>query len=183
MAPNPLISNYEGHICELTRLKERLHVLGKRWLWNLHPDIKHPVVVKAQLTVVASKDIELALHNVGSVSATRSGSILTCGHSVPVVVFDIEHMHIIHPMNTVISTEVVNLGVDQTASSADARTWLRTCYSRLYPSKCCSVKVKDVVQLAVLVRLPAKEINLFFICNCRVLEPTSWRYSICLYGT
>ena len=75
----------------------------------LNSNIQHPNVVKTELTVITAKDIELSFDNIGGVSAPWSWSVVTCLHLVPMVLLDVKHVHIIHPMGSIIPSKVVNL--------------------------------------------------------------------------
>ena len=78
-------------------------------LWHLHTNVEHPDVVERQFAVVAAKHIQLALHNISGVAASRSGAIVTGLHLFPHVLVNIEYVHIIHPMGTIVPTKVIYL--------------------------------------------------------------------------
>jgi hypothetical protein len=86
-------------------------------LGYLYSNVKHPDVVKRQFTVITAKDIELTLYNIGSVAASRSGSIVTGLDLFPHVLVNVEHVHIIHPVSTIVPAKIVNFRVDQAACS------------------------------------------------------------------
>ena len=81
-------------------------------LGNLYAYIQHPYVIKRELAVIASEDIELSFNDVGSVSTAGSWSIICSLNLLPMILFNVKHMHIVHPMRAIIATEVVYLGVD-----------------------------------------------------------------------
>ena len=106
-------SNHKGHISEVFILKHAQQILGHLWLRNLNSNGEHPNIIETEFTVVASKNVELAFHDIGCVSASWAWLELTCGHLLPVITFDIENMYVIHPMDAIIASKVYYLGVNK----------------------------------------------------------------------
>ena len=75
------------------------------------------------------------------------------------ICLDVEHVHIIHPMDPIIPTKVVGLRVNQAPRSTHSSTGISPSNDRFYPRKSGRVQVKDIVELAVLVRLAAKKVD------------------------
>jgi hypothetical protein len=144
----------------------------------LNSNREHPYIVETQLAVIASKNIELAFYNISGVSAPRPWLKLTCCYFLPVVAFDIEDMDVIHPVHAVISAKVYYLWVNKASSCRNTRAWVVSANLRLDPGKGFGVQIKDVVQLAQLIRLATKNVNLFVESNRGVLESTNRCYSL-----
>jgi hypothetical protein len=89
--------------------------------------------VEGELAVIATEDVQLSLHYVGSVSAAGPRLVITSLYLFPIVIFDVENMYIIHPMHTVIPSKVIDLGIDEAASCAYSNAWLTPRNFRLNP--------------------------------------------------
>jgi hypothetical protein len=89
--------------------------------------------VEGKLAVITAEDVQLPLYYVGSVTAARPWLVVTGLYLFPVVLFDVENMNIIHPMHAIIPSKVVDLGIDEAASSAHSNTWLSSCHFGLNP--------------------------------------------------
>ena len=124
VAPNFGIANHKRHVRELAALEQGQHLSRKRRLWHLNSYVEHPHVVEAQLTVIASEHVQLPLDDIGRVAAARPWPVVAGRDLVPVICLYVEHVHIVHPVHTVVASEVINFAVHQTASRADAGTWL-----------------------------------------------------------
>lgn len=108
MSLNSSFVYYECDIGELTCLQQIEHVAMQISLWHLDTDVKHPDVIEGQLAVVATKDVELALDNVGCVATARSWAIVTSLHLLPHVLVNVEHVHIVHPVGPIVPAKVIN---------------------------------------------------------------------------
>ena len=78
-------------------------------------------------------------------SATRSWLELASDHLLPVVAINVKNMHIIHPMDAIISSKVDNFRVDEATCSGDTGAWLIPIDYGLHPCEGLSVEVKDIV--------------------------------------
>ena len=64
--------------------------------------------MKREFTVVTTKHVKLTFHYVGRVATSWSWSIVASSNFFPVISIYIKDVHIIHPMNTIVASEVVN---------------------------------------------------------------------------
>jgi hypothetical protein len=112
MASNTTISYHKSHIRKLTWLKQSEQFFWQARLWYLNSYVQHPNVVKAKFAVVSSENIQLTFNYVSCVSASRSWSIVTCLDFLPVISVNIEDMYIVHPVNTVVATKIVNFRIN-----------------------------------------------------------------------
>ena len=163
------VIDYKRDIWKLSRLQKREHILVQIGLRNLDSNIEHPNVMETQFTVITSEHIKLAFHYIRRVTAARSRSIVTSLYFLPVILLNIEDMHIIHPVRSIVPSKVIYLWVDQATSCGDSRTWFGASNLRFYPGKCWCVEVEDVIELSVLVWLSSKNVNLLLKSNGRVL--------------
>ena len=76
---------------------------------DLNPDIKHPNVMEREFAVVTTEYIKLTFYYVGCMATARSRSIVTSLNFFPMIRINIKNVHIVHPMDTVISSKIVNL--------------------------------------------------------------------------
>ena len=81
------------------------------------------------------------------------------------ILLNVEDMHIVHPMRTIVAAKVVDLRVHQTACRGNTRGRLLARDGRLDPSQRTRVEIKDVIQLSVLIWLAAEDVNLFLKRN------------------
>ena len=109
--------DYKGDVGELALLQHLQHVSMQVGLRHLHTDIQHPNVIEGELAVVASEDVQLALDDISSVSTARPRSVITRLYLLPMILFDIKHMHIVHPVSAIITSEIVYLRVNEAARS------------------------------------------------------------------
>jgi len=79
----------------------------------------------------------------------------------PPVAIDVENVNIIHPLDTIISTKIVNLRVDQAPSGGHSCARIFTSNDRLYPGEGRCVEIEYVVQLPKLIWLSSEDIYLF----------------------
>ena len=86
-------------------------------LRNLNANIQHPYIIEGEFAVIASEYIQLPLDDISGVSAARSRPKVTRLHLLPIILLNVKYVHIIHPVCSIIPTEVVNLGVDEAACS------------------------------------------------------------------
>ena len=117
--------NDKGDIRKVSTLEHVQHVSVKVGLGHLDTDEEHPDVVEGELAVVASKHVQLSLYNVGCVPTAGSGSVVTRCDLFPMILLDVEDVHIVHPVGPVVPTEVIDLGVDQAASGRHPCAGLR----------------------------------------------------------
>ena len=114
-------------------------------LRHLDTNVKHPDIVEAELAVISTEHIELAFYNICRVAAARTRAVVASLHLFPVVGVDIEHMHVVHPVNPIVATKVIDLGVNEAPSCRDSRTWLGSTHLRLNPRKRRRIEVKNVI--------------------------------------
>ena len=130
-------------------------------LWDLNADVQHPNVIEGEFAVVPTEHIELALDDIGGVSAARPRPKVARLHFLPIVLLNVKDVHIIHPVCSIVPSEVVNLRVDEAAGRRDSGARLLTRDNRFDPRQCGRIKVEDVIELAVLIWLAAKNVDLF----------------------
>ena len=109
--------DYKGDVGELALLQHLQHVSMQVGLRDLYTDVQHPDVIERELAVVASEDIQLALDDISSVSTARPRSVITRLYLFPMILFDIKHMNIVHPVSAIVTSEIVYLRVNQAARS------------------------------------------------------------------
>ena len=153
------VANDKCNIGEIFALEHPKKIFRHLRFWHLHSYRQHPDVVETQFTIITSENIELSFHDIGSVSATWSWLEFASDNFLPVIAFNIEDMHIIHPMNSVITTEINDLGIDQAPSCRNTGAWLITTHDGLHPRQSFSIQVKDIIELPELIRLSPKDIN------------------------
>ena len=102
------ISKDESHVREGPVFEHLNHVFNNSRFWYLHPYREHPDIIKRKLAIVASENVELALHDVCSVAASWARLVPIGLHLTPSVAVDIEDMDIVHPLNAIVPSEVVN---------------------------------------------------------------------------
>ena len=103
------IPNNEGNIGKVFVFKHPQKIFRHLWLRYLDTDGQHPNVIETKFAIVSTKNVKLSFHNISSVSTSWSWLKLTCGNFLPVVTLNIKHMDVIHPVNTVVSSEVNDL--------------------------------------------------------------------------
>ena len=130
-------------------------------LGYLYADIKHPNVVEGQLAIVASEHIKLALYNIGCVTAARSRSVVTRLNFFPMILLDVKNMNVVHPMRAIVATKVVYFRVYKAARCRNSRGRLLPRDGRLDPGQRTRVQIENVIELSVLIWLPAEDVNLF----------------------
>ena len=101
--------DYKGDVGELALLQHLQHVSMQVGLRDLHTDVQHPDVIERELAVVASEDIQLALDDISSVSTARPRSVITRLYLFPMILFDIQHRNIAHPVSAIVTSEIVYL--------------------------------------------------------------------------
>ena len=105
-------------------------------------------------------------------SASGTRFELRCNYFLPVVSFDVKHVHVVHPMDSVVSSEVNDFWVNKTSCGWNSCTWHVSAHFWLAPGQRFGVQIKDVVQLPKLVWLTSKDKDLFIKGNGRVLQAT-----------
>ena len=176
------VAQYESHVGEVFVVKHPKQVSRELRLGHLDADGQHPDVVKGQLAVVAAEDVQLSLDDVGCVSAAGPWFELGRGDLLPVVGVYVKHVHIVHPMDTVVAAEVDYFRVYQTPCGGDSSRRLITGDDRLHPCKGLRVQIEDVVQLSQLVGLSAEDVYLLVEGNGRVLKPADGCGTLCGHG-
>lgn len=96
---------------------------------------------------------------------------------------NVENVYVVHPVDAIVTTKVVNFTVYKAARSAHAGAWFHPCDQWLDPGQGGSIEVEYIVQLAVLIRLATKQKNLFFKRDRRMLETSSRRNPMGVDGT
>ena len=157
---------YEDNIGKFTRLQHTQHVSMQVSLWYLYTNIQHPDVVEGEFTVIAAKDIQLSLYNIGCMSTMWPWSVVTCLYFFPNVLFNVKNMNIVHPVSAIIAAEVVYFRVYKAPCRRNSRTWLLASDLRLDPCQRACVQIENVIELSVLVWLSPKDVNLLFKCYC-----------------
>ena len=109
MSLDSCLINDKGDIRKFSCFQQIEHVSVQVSLWHLHSNVEHPDIIKRQLTVVATKHIQLSFDDIGCVSAAGPWSVVTCLHLLPVVLLYVKHVHIVHPVSSIIASEIVNL--------------------------------------------------------------------------
>lgn len=157
------LTNDEGDVGKFSCVQQRQHVAMEVGLRDLHTNVEHPDVIEGELAIVAAKDVELALHDVGCVTTARPGSEVAGLYLLPMALLDVVYVHVVHPVCAIVPAEVVDFRVYEAAcrGNSGARLspgdlWLNPCESR-------GVEVKDIVQLAILVGLTPENVNFLFI--------------------
>ena len=102
-------SQNECHISEISILKQLYHVLTESRFGDLYAYREYPNIIEAKFTIVASEDIELTFYNIGCVTAPGTRFVSASLNFVPPVQVHVKHVHIIHPLYTIITTKIVNL--------------------------------------------------------------------------
>ena len=109
MAFNSRITDDKSYICKVSTFQQLKHVFVQAGLRHLNSNVKHPDVVEAQFTVISSENIKLAFHNIRCMTTSGSGTVITRLNLFPMIRINVKDMYIVHPMNTIVATEVVNL--------------------------------------------------------------------------
>lgn len=102
------VSDHERDVCEVFVFENSEEILGQLRLRHLHANRQHPNVVEAELAVVAPEDVELPLDNVGSVPTARAGFEFSSDYLFPVVALNVENVHVVHPVHSIVASEVNN---------------------------------------------------------------------------
>ena len=170
MSFNTRLINDKDYVRKFARLQQIEHVTMQVCLRNLNANIQHPYIIEGEFAVISSEYIQLPLDDISGVSAARSRPKVTRLHLLPIILLNVKYVHIIHPVCSIIPTEVVNLGVDEAACCRDSGARLLTSDHRFDPCKRCCIKVEDVVELSVLIWFTAKNVDLFLKSDGRVLQ-------------
>ena len=101
--------NDEGDVGKFSQLEHLQHISVQVRLRHLDSDVEHPDVVEGQLAVIAAKNVQLTFHYVGSVPTAWPRPEITRLHLLPMILLNVENMHIVHPVCAVVPPEVVNL--------------------------------------------------------------------------
>jgi hypothetical protein len=171
-------SHHKGHISEHPCVKHAHQVstdLGRR---HLHSDLQSPQVIEAELTVVASEDIQVPFDQCQSVSASGSGEetsllltwVLDYLDGFPGVSDHVIGVDIVKPLETIVSSEVVDLVVYEAACGRDSCTGLLTIDLGRVPLHGGRVQAPDVVELSELVGLSSEDEDLGLVWNSWVLQ-------------
>ena len=163
------IPNNECDIGKVFVFKHPQEIFRHLRLRYLDTDGEHPNIIETEFTIVSTKNVKLSFDDISSVSASWSWLKLTCGYFLPVIALNVKHMDVIHPVYTIVSSEVDDFWVDQAPSSWDTGAWLITAYSRFYPGKRFCIKIEYIIKLSKLIWLTTDNLYLFIKCNSRVL--------------
>ena len=98
----------KSHIGKGALFEELYHIFGEGGVRDLNTDGEYPDIVKTKFTVVSSKDIELSFDNICCMATSRTRFITTSLNFIPSILFYVENMDIIHPLNSIVPTEIVN---------------------------------------------------------------------------
>lgn len=109
MAFNSRITDDKSYICKVSTFQQLKHVFVQAGLRHLNSNVKHPDVVEAQFAVISSENIKLAFHNIRCMTTSGSGTVIARLNLFPMIRINVKDMYIVHPMNTIVATEVVNL--------------------------------------------------------------------------
>ena len=112
MSFNTRLINDKDYVRKFSRLQQIQHVTVQVCLRYLYAYIQHPNVIEGEFAVVASEYIQLPFDDISGVPAARPRPKVTRLYLLPVILLDIEDMHIIHPVCPIVPSKVVNLGVD-----------------------------------------------------------------------
>lgn len=113
MSLDARLINDEGDVGKFTELEHLQHIPVQVGLGHLYPNVKHPDVIERQLAIIAPENVQLALDDVGCVAATGPGAEVTRLDLLPVVLLDVKHVHVVHPVGAIVPPKVVNLRVHQ----------------------------------------------------------------------
>ena len=133
------VSQNKSHIGKGAVFKHRNHVLHQGGLWHLHTNWELPNIIEGELAIIAPKDIELPFYYVCCMAASRTRLVPIGLDFVPSVTVDVEDVNIIHPLNAVIASKVVDLRVDQASCCRYSRAWVIASHYWLDPSESCRV--------------------------------------------
>lgn len=78
----------------------------------------------------------------------------------PPISLDVKNVDVIHPLDAIVSTKVIDLAIDETASSGDPGTWVLSGDYWLNPGEGCCIKIEDVIELPKLIRLSSENVDL-----------------------
>ena len=135
MSLDPRLVDYEGNIGEFAHLEHLQHVFVEVGLRHLNADVKHPDVVEGQLAIVATEYVKLPLDNVRCVPASRSRPVVTRLNFLPMILFDVKDMDVVHPMRAIVAAEVVNFRVHEAARRGNSRGRLLAGDDWLHPGQ------------------------------------------------
>ena len=165
MSLDARLINDEGDVGKFTQLEHLQHVPVQVCLGHLHPNVKHPDVIKGELAIVPPKHVQLALDYVRGVAAAGPRAEVARLDLLPVILLDVEHVHVVHPVGAIVPPKVVNLRIHQAPGRGNSGGRLLARDGRLDPGEGARVQVKNVIKLAILVRLAAKYVDLLLICD------------------
>ena len=173
------ISHNERDISEVAWIKHSQKVSWHLRLWHLDTDREHPNVVETEFTVVSPEDVELSLDDVCGVPAPRSRLELASSDFLPVVCLDVKHMDIIHPMHSIIPSEVDDFRVYKAACGRDSSARTFSSHFWTAPGKRLGIKVEDIVELSELIRLSSEDENFLVVCDGGMLETAVGSLTLC----
>lgn len=174
MSFNLRVTYDKCNVSKIFTIKHFQKIFWHLWFWDLDSNWKHPYIIETEFTIISSKNVQLSFHNIGSVSASWSWFKFTACNFFPVVIFNIKDVHIVHPMNSIISSEIDNFWINKASCSWNSSTWLFSANKRLDPCKGFSIEVKYVIKLSQLIGLSAKDIDLFIKGNGWMLKSSNW---------
>jgi len=139
------ITKNKSDVWKCTLIQHSLHIIHNRRLWDLNPYGEDPNIIKRQLTIIPTEDVELAFYNICGMSAARSWLVTICLYLAPSIAINIEYMHIVHPLHAVIPTEVIYFRINQAPGSGHACRGVLPSDNWFHPCQSCCVKVENIV--------------------------------------
>lgn len=119
----------------------------------------------------------MTFDDISSVSASWLRLLLISYYFLPIIVLNIEHVDIVHPLYSVVPSKVNDLRVDQAACRRNLCTWLFSIDLGLDPSKSLCIEIENVVKLSELIRFSTKNVYLCVKSDGRMLKPPYWLFS------
>ncbi len=160
-----LLSKDERHVSKKSCFQHLAQVHLEGGVGNVHPDGEHLDIVKTILTIIATKDVQVSFDNIRGVAASWAGLDPVSGDLLPLVLTDFEDMHVVHPLHTIVPSEIIYLLSYKAPCGGYPRAWDVSAHLGFHPSQICSVEVEDVVQLSKLVGLSSENKKFVFVAD------------------
>jgi len=142
------VAHNKCYIRKMLILKHFKQIFWHLWLRNLYSDWKHPNIIETKFAIIASKNIELAFHDVCGMTTPWSRLKFASNHFLPVIILNVENMHIIHPMNSVVPSKINYFRVNEATCCWHSRARLISRHLWFYPSQSLCVEVKYIIKLS-----------------------------------
>ena len=110
---------------------------------------------------------------------SRSWLELTSSDFLPVVCLNVKHMNIVHPMHSIIPTEIDDFRVYKTACGRNSSARTFSSHFWAAPGKRLGIKVEDIVELSELIRLSSEDENFLVVCDGGMLETAVGPLTLC----